>query len=379
MIPLVGWAKLQWADTDRRRPVFVVMEKNGGVGTAQVVSGERKGETVPFAFSDASEFSVGEYLPSESLMLSRELGHLEVGDIVALDPKASRARILFLARAQHHSFLVTEQCDNFCVMCSQPPRKVDDKWLLEEILEIIPWLPKGTREIGFTGGEPTLLGDDFLEAIKLCKEFLPHSAVHVLSNGRRFSDIKFTESWANLNHSDLMVGIPIYSDLSNVHDFVVQADGAFDETIRGILNLKRLKQRVEVRLVLHKHTMPRLQEFAYFIARNLRFVDQVALMGLELMGFAKAKPADLWIRLSDFKEELREAVMTLSSAGIRTLLFNTPLCVLDSSIWPYAVKSISDWKREYAPECSSCRLLPDCGGAFFSSRAMLLPELRPIQ
>lgn len=51
-----------------------------------------------------------------------------------------------------------------------------------------------------------------------------------------------------------MVGIPIYSDLSMVHDYVVQADGAFDETIRGILNLKRMRQRVEVRVVIHKQT-----------------------------------------------------------------------------------------------------------------------------
>src|SRR3546814_13192799 len=94
---------------------------------------------------------------------------------------------------------------------------------------------------------------------------------------------------------DLMAGIPVYSDQSTIHDFVVQADGAFDETIRGILNLKKLGQRVEIRMVLHRHTIGRLDRFAEFVVRNLPFVDHVALMGLELMGFAKANADDLWI------------------------------------------------------------------------------------
>ena len=38
----------------------------------------------------------------------------------------------------------------------------------------------------------------------------------------------------------------------NRHDYVVQADGAFDETVRGILNLKRQGVLMEVRVVVHK-------------------------------------------------------------------------------------------------------------------------------
>ena len=51
-----------------------------------------------------------------------------------------------------------------------------------------------------------------------------------------------------------MIGIPIYSADPSIHDYVVQAEGAFDETVRGILNLKRFRQKVEIRVVLHKQT-----------------------------------------------------------------------------------------------------------------------------
>jgi sulfatase maturation enzyme AslB (radical SAM superfamily) len=58
--------------------------------------------------------------------------------------------------------------------------------------------------------------------------------------------------------------------------------GAFDETVQGLLNLKRFGQRVEILIVLHKETIERLVSTCEFIARNLLFVDHVALMGLEI-------------------------------------------------------------------------------------------------
>jgi MoaA/NifB/PqqE/SkfB family radical SAM enzyme len=92
-----------------------------------------------------------------------------------------------------------------------------------------------------------------------------------------------------------MVGIPIYSAVDNVHDYVVQAAGAFDETVLGILKLKDRGGRIEIRVVLHSITAPRLVETSRWIARNLPFVDHVALMGLENTGFAIANDALLWI------------------------------------------------------------------------------------
>ena len=85
-----------------------------------------------------------------------------------------------------------------------------------------------------------------------------------------------------------MVGIPIYGAEPARHDYVVQVKGAFNRPIPGILNLAQLGQRIEVRVVLHKQTAPALPEIAEFIARNLPFVDQVALMGVAMIGLARA-------------------------------------------------------------------------------------------
>jgi MoaA/NifB/PqqE/SkfB family radical SAM enzyme len=43
-----------------------------------------------------------------------------------------------------------------------------------------------------------------------------------------------------------MLGIPIYSDVDSEHDYVVQAKGAFEETVSGLHNLARYNVAVEI-------------------------------------------------------------------------------------------------------------------------------------
>lgn len=164
-----------------------------------------------------------------------------------------------------------------------------------------------------------------------------------------------------------MIGIPLYSDIPHRHDFVVQADGAFDQTIRGMMNLARCGISVEIRIVLHRETVDRLPQFARFIARNLSFVDHVALMGLEMMGFVSMNLDSLWIDPVDYQAQLRHAVVHLQQHGLNVSIYNHQLCVLDQQLWPVARKSISDWKNEYRDECHGCIVRDRCGGFFASS------------
>lgn len=299
-------------------------------------------------------------------LLPDEFEYLDEGDIVSISPDSGRIRVLFRAKSPHNTLLVTEQCDHYCLMCSQPPKKIDDSHLIGEIEEVLRLIPKDTRELGFTGGEPTLHGDRFLRLISIAKSQLPLTSLHVLSNGRKFSDPSFCESYARIGHHDLMIGIPIYSDDPSIHDYIVQADGAFEETTRGILNLKRYKQRVEIRVVLHKQTIPTLVSLCEFIARNLLFVDHVALMGLEMMGFTRANMDKLWIDPYDYQEQLSCAVSILRDYRIPVSVYNLPLCLVGKDVLPAYQRSISDWKNEYPPECNSCTKRALCGG-FFSS------------
>jgi len=298
-------------------------------------------------------------------ILTNEFSYLENDDVIAIGGK-DRIRSIYRSKSNHNTFLVTEQCNNYCLMCSQPPKTADDRWLLDESIEAIRLIPRTTETIGITGGEPTLYGKDFIRLVQHLKNWLPETAVHVLSNGRAFSDIEFAKAYSDVDHKDIMLGIPVYSSDASRHDYVVQAKGAFDETIRGILNLKKLKQRVELRVVIHKQTYEGLVDLAEYIARNLLFVDQVALMGLEMMGFTRANIDSLWIDPIHYKDHLSKAVEVLRNYGINVLVYNHQLCLINKDVEPNYVKSISDWKNEYAVECQGCIRKSECGGFFAS-------------
>jgi His-Xaa-Ser system radical SAM maturase HxsC len=301
-----------------------------------------------------------------ALRLAPELRYLKEHDVVKFYPDISKIDVLYRKEANTNSFLVTERCNSFCIMCSQPPRDIDDHYLVNDMLAALPLVHPDTLEIGITGGEATLWGDDFIRLIQASKNHLPNTALHILSNGRNFKDLNLAIKVANVKHPDLMIGIPLYADYSQLHDFIVQADNAFDDTIRGILNLKRCKVPVEIRIVIHKENYHRLPRLAEFIARNLLFVDHVALMGLELMGFAKSNLEGLWVDPYDYRNELKEAVETVAAAKMRVSIYNTPLCVIPESIRRFSASSISDWKNDYLDECLNCSAKQQCGG-FFSS------------
>ncbi|QLH42889.1 MAG: His-Xaa-Ser system radical SAM maturase HxsC [Coxiellaceae bacterium] len=311
--------------------------------------------------------------------LPEDLGYVSDGDIAVIDPANQSIRVLYRKNSAHNSILVTENCNNFCLMCSQPPRNINDSHLVNEILSMIPLMSKETVEIGITGGEPTLLGDGLVAILSRLKTHLPNTSVHVLTNGRKFIEHEFVEKIASVNHRDLMFGIPIYSDVSNIHDYVVQANNGFNEAVKGILNLKSFGQQVEIRVVLHKQTYKRLPKLAEFITRNLLFVDHVALMGLEMTGFTKANLNDLWVDPIEYQDELLEAIDILERFRVHVSIYNHQLCLLPKSLWRFAVKSISDWKNEYMPECSGCEMQAKCGGFFSSAHFKYSSYIKPLK
>lgn len=135
------------------------------------------------------------------LQLPKTFSYLADGDIIRVEPHSGRVRVLFRENANQNSFLLTERCNHYCLMCSQPPKDIDDSWIVDETLDVLRMLPVSTREIGFTGGEPTLLGDRFIELLRVAKSYLPSTAVHVLSNGRAFVSPDYCAKVAAVGHA----------------------------------------------------------------------------------------------------------------------------------------------------------------------------------
>lgn len=314
-----------------------------------------------------------------AVQLPESLAYLSTGDVISINLVSKQVSVLYRRSSPHNSFLLTERCNHFCLMCSQPPKDIDDSWLGEEVLEAIPLISEETEQIGLTGGEPTLLGDTFFKIVQRFESYLPQTHLHILSNGRAFSRNEFAHRYAALGHTNAMLGIPIYSDMADIHNYIVQADCAFDETVKGILNLKRLRQKVEVRVVIHQQNYKRLPRLAEYLSRNLMMVDHVALMGLEIMGFTRANLDILWIDPFDYQEQLEEAADILENNRMSFSIYNHPLCIVPRVLWRHARKSISDWKNEYDVECSSCDVKDQCGGFFASAKFKRSEHIKAIR
>ena len=290
--------------------------------------------------------------------------HLTEGDIVWVSTDGN-INTLYRVESFQNTLLATERCNSNCLMCSQPPRDKNDIPLLYQVnSKLISLIPKDCIELGVSGGEPTLMGAMFFKLMAQIKEELPETEVHVLTNGRSFAWNHMAEKLAAVNNDRMVLGIPVYSDYYQQHDYIVQAEHAFYQTILGIHNLARYNQRVEIRIVLHKQSIPRLFKLAQYIYKNLPFVEHVAFMGLEYIGYAPFNIDKLWVDPHDYQDELTNAVGYLAEKGMRVSIYNTPLCLVPEKVWAYTRKSISDWKNDYLPECMQCSKIEECGGFF---------------
>ncbi len=305
--------------------------------------------------------------------------HLRDGHIVML---TSRGRVLTLYRpeSEHNAIFATDRCNNNCLMCSQPPidRRDDEK--VEQNLEVVRLICPPPAALGLTGGEPTLLGEGLFRILRSVRDRLPTTRLHVLTNGRLFARPDFADAFVRSAPTKTTLGVPLHSSVSFEHDYIAQARHAFDQTITGLHRLARSRQDIEVRVVVHALNAHRLADLADYIYRNLPFASHVALMGLEVTGFARRNLSTLWIEPTEYLHELEKSVEYLAVRGMNVSIYNHQLCLLPRWLWKFARKSISDHKTVYDQRCAGCVAQGECGGLFgtsqgvFSARICALTE-----
>ncbi len=307
-----------------------------------------------------------------------DLSFLQDGAVAQVNLKNGFTRVLYRSGSPHNVLFATERCNNNCLMCSQPPREIDDSKMSDDLVRLIELIPDEPTHLGISGGEPTLLDDGLLRVIRELKDKLPDTAITMLSNGRRYADESYVHALANIEHGNFLTSVPLYASNAAMHDYIVQGKGAFDQTIQGLYNAARYGLPVELRVVLHKQTIPGLLDLAEYIYRNLPFITGIALMGLENMGYVKKNWNLLWIDPVDYAAELEEAVRHLYLRKINVSLYNLPLCVLPESLWAFAKQSISDFKNIYLEECGQCGVKNHCSGLFQSSERLHSRAIKAI-
>ena len=301
---------------------------------------------------------------------------LSEGDVVEIFPNGA-INVLYQINSKHNQIFVTSRCNSNCIMCPQP---IDhhERNLTELNLKLISLMDKSISELAFNGGEPTLIGYDFFRLILACKDFLPDTALLLLTNGRKFSDFNYTHRYSSLCHPNITVSTPIYGDNDIEHDFIVGAKGSFNETVMGILNLASFGHPIEIRTVIHKYTYKNLLKISEYLYRNMTFVKHIAFMGMETTWRAKKNLELLWVEPIEIIHPLEEAVHHLVQRGMDVSIYNIPLCLLPKQLWTFARQSISDWKNSFESKCLMCSVKNQCSGMFDSGVSIYREYLEPI-
>lgn len=317
-------------------------------------------EPLPFSFTDSK--SPYYFIPRKEMDLFN-------GDILFFSPRGY-LRTIFTLSSSDNVLFVTNQCNNRCLMCSQPPTTNNDiNFYFNLNKTILHRIPCSTSALGITGGEPTLLKNRLLDLIDLAYQRNSTIGIHVLTNGRAFANKHYASLFERYNTRDFVLGIPLHSDYEMDHNLIAGNSEAYNQTLLGLYNLALYQIGIEIRIVINRINYQRLPQIAAFIFKNFPFVLHVTFMGIEYTGFMIKNSDIMWIDPTEYIDYLEKAVCELSEWNMNVSIYNLPLCLLKPSLYKFAVKSISDWKEVYLKECDKCLLKNnECGGVFSTSK-----------
>lgn len=158
------------------------------------------------------------------------------------------------------------RCNNRCKFCVQGNKRnyLVAKHKKEIRNSLKQSFAKGKKEVVFTGGEPTL-HPDFLEIVGMAKD-MGFEEIQIQTNGRMFSYDDFCIK--TIKAGATQFALALHGHNAKIHDFLTSANGSFEQTVKGIKNLKRLNQYVLTNTVI--------------TSTNARYLPQLAQLLVDL-------------------------------------------------------------------------------------------------
>lgn len=305
---------------------------------------------------------VAEYdLSGMSLRLRVDDAESLDGDVVMIVPGQRSLHRLIRRDSKHNTLLVTEQCDQLCVMCSQPPKKhhVD---LFDQFVEAVELAPDKAT-IGLSGGEPMLHKQQLFDFLERSLSARPDLKFHILTNGQHFEN-EDADFLKRLPSGSVLWGIPMYAANAAVHDKIVVKAGAFKKLCESLALLAKVGAIIELRTVMMSSNAKHMPALAQFIATHVPFINFWAIMQMESIGYGRMNWDKEFYDTSISFNTLSDAIDLSVALGTEVALYNFPRCTLPDRYRRFSVNSISDWKQKYLPECMECTLKAQCGGFF---------------
>jgi MoaA/NifB/PqqE/SkfB family radical SAM enzyme len=281
---------------------------------------------------------------------------------------------------KHNMYVVRlmRDCNNHCEFCMvkdeilqarlKPPKSFEE--LTAEIIQNEP--PGGW--IDFFGGEPTLY-PHLVEVIQFARE--KKYTCSIATNGRRFSDLKFTQKLAALRVAEIRS--TLLGHTPALHNFLSgSAATSYHQTIQGFQNIIQCDIPLQVNIVILKQNHQYLTQITDLLiglgVNNIKY--SVLIRAGICPSFA--------VRHSLVRNHLYQAISRAERAKIQTIsIEKAPICLFPryQQYFISETDTAADCKMpKHLTSCHNCALSDQCFGPdsgyldLFGSQ-----EFRPVE
>lgn len=214
-------------------------------------------------------------------------------------------------------------CNNYCRFCVQgdkrkeiPPLSTD-----EAIKKIEQYREKG-NSIVFTGGEVTLR-EDLIELIRYTRK-LGYTKIQIQTNARMLADYNYAKKLVEAGANEFSPAI--HGHKPEIHDYLTRAPGSFKQTIMGIINLKKLNQKVITNTVITRSNFEFLPDIAKLLVKLK--VDQFQFAFVHPIGNAYKNFFNIVPRLTIIMPYVKQGLLIGKKAGIPAFTEAIPYCFM---------------------------------------------------
>jgi organic radical activating enzyme len=254
-------------------------------------------------------------------------------------------------------------CNNNCLFCVQANNKLKGNRSFEDIKKDLTDSKKRCEGIVLTGGEVTIR-KDFIQIVEFAKE-LGYTNIQIQTNGRMFSSMDFCKKVINAGATEISPALHGYC--KEQHNYLTQTEGAFNETVKGIINMKKLGARILTNTVIVKSNYRSLDKIAHLLVKLK--VDQFQFAFVHAMGNAWSNYDSIVPRMSLVMPSVFKGLDIGINASVRVMTEAIPYCLmkgyekflaekntdLKKNINSFFLKS----KKEY---CNNCFWIKKCDG-----------------
>jgi MoaA/NifB/PqqE/SkfB family radical SAM enzyme len=217
---------------------------------------------------------------------------------------------------------ITLRCNNNCIFCLQGHHPDIGHRSFEEIkIEIDAARESGVTRIVISGGEPTI-HPDYLRIVTYCKE-IGFSYIQTVSNGRMFSSELFAQKVVNAGLTEITVSL--HGKDAKTHDYLVAVPGAFNQLVKGVLNLKKLGIIISVDVGIFQQNYKQLLDIIRFIRNDLGLRGDIDLIGPTPQGNAEINLENVMPDYDSVQPYLREALKYCKNNNVVCWVLRVPL------------------------------------------------------